>query len=58
MRFGLMQIKMGIISIISNYEVRVSQKTPVPLVFDDRGLVLSVAGGIWLQLVNRKDRSN
>jgi hypothetical protein len=38
MRFGLMQTMVGIISVISNYEVRVPQNTPVPLMFDTEEL--------------------
>jgi cytochrome P450 family 6 len=55
MRFGLMQTKVGIVSILSKYEVRVSQKTPVPLVFHSRSVVLSALGRIWLDVVNRSD---
>jgi len=58
MRFGLMQTKVGLISLLSNYEVRVSQKTPKPVVLDSRGFVLSPLGGMWLQILNRQNRSN
>jgi cytochrome P450 family 6 len=54
MRFGLMQAKVGLISFLSNYEVRVSEKTLVPPVLDTRSSVLSAKGGMWLTIVNRK----
>ena len=54
MRFGLMQAKVGLISFLANYEVRVSEKTPIPVVLDDRSLVLSAKGGMWLTIVNRQ----
>jgi cytochrome P450 family 6 len=53
MRFGLMQIKVGLISLLSMYEVRVSKKTPVPLVFETKSIVLAPKGGLWLNIVNR-----
>ncbi|XP_021934435.1 cytochrome P450 6k1-like [Zootermopsis nevadensis] len=55
MRFGLMQTKVGIVSFLSKYEVRVSQKTPIPLEFDHRSLVLAPLGGMWLDVVKRND---
>jgi cytochrome P450 family 6 len=56
MRFGLMQTKVGLISLLSNYEFRVSEKTPVPLVLDHRTFILSPAGGMYLKIVDRSDR--
>jgi cytochrome P450 family 6 len=56
MRFGLMQTKVGLISLLSRYEVRVSEKTPIPLVFDSRSLVLASKGGMWLTIVKRTDK--
>jgi cytochrome P450 family 6 len=53
MRFGLMQTKVGIVSILSKYEIRVSKNTPIPLVFDPRSIVLAPVGGMWLDIVNR-----
>jgi cytochrome P450 family 6 len=56
MRFGLMQTKVGLISLLSSYEVRVSDKTAIPLVFDSRSHVLAAAGGMWLTVVKRSDK--
>jgi cytochrome P450 family 6 len=56
MRFGLMQSKVGLISLLSSYEVRVSEKTPIPLVFDSRSVVLAAMGGMWLTVVKRSDK--
>jgi len=49
-----MQAKVGLISFLANYEVRVSEKTPIPLVLDTRSFVLSAKGGMWLTIANRK----
>jgi hypothetical protein len=54
MRFGLMQAKVGLISFLANYEVRVSEKTPIPVVLDDRSVILSAKGGMWLTIGNRQ----
>jgi cytochrome P450 family 6 len=56
MRFGVMQTKVGLISLLSKYEVRLSEKTPVPLEFDSRSIVLAPIGGMWLKIVNRTDK--
>jgi cytochrome P450 family 6 len=53
MRFGLMQTKVGLISLLSKYQFSVSKKTAVPLVFDKKTIVLSPAGGMWLQIRKR-----
>jgi cytochrome P450 family 6 len=53
MRFGLMQTKVGLISLLSNYEVCVSTKTPVPVMFDAKPFALSPLGGMWLQIRRR-----
>jgi cytochrome P450 family 6 len=55
MRFGLLQTKVGLISLLSSYEVRVSDKTAIPLVFDPRALILSPKGEIYLKIAERSD---
>jgi cytochrome P450 family 6 len=54
MRFGLLQTKVGLISFLSKYEVQLSEKTPVPLQFDTRSIVLAAVGGVWLKIVKRR----
>jgi hypothetical protein len=53
MRFGLMQTKVGIVSILSKYHLSVSKKTAVPLVFDAKNIIMTPAGGMWLQIKKR-----
>jgi cytochrome P450 family 6 len=50
MRFGLMQTKVGLVSLLSKYQFNVSKKTPIPLVFDSKSFTLSPVGGMWLQI--------
>ncbi|PNF35806.1 Cytochrome P450 6k1 [Cryptotermes secundus] len=53
MRFGLMQTKVGLVSLLSKYQFSVSKKTPVPLVFDAKSFILAPVGGMWLKIKNR-----
>jgi len=53
MRFGLMQIKVGLVSLLSKYQLSVSKKTPIPIVFDPSTFFLSPVGGVWLQITKR-----
>lgn len=48
MRFAYAQTKVGLISILSKYRVRLGPKTSVPLEFDPGLPVLSAKGGIEL----------
>jgi len=49
-----MQAKVGLISFLANYEVRVSEKTPLSPVLDTRSVVISAKRGMWLTIANRK----
>ena len=49
-----MQTKVGLVSFLANYEVRISEKTPVPPVLDTRSIILSSKGGMWLTIMNRQ----
>ena len=53
MRFGLMQTKVGLVSLLSKYQLSVSKKTPIPIVFDPGSFFLSSVGGMWLQITKR-----
>jgi hypothetical protein len=53
MRFGLMQTKVGLVSLLSKYEISVSEKTPVPVVIDVKSFMLTPLGGMWLKIKNR-----
>ena len=52
-RFGLMQTKVGLVSLLSKYQFCVSKKTPIPLVLDPKSFIVAARGGMWLQIRNR-----
>jgi cytochrome P450 family 6 len=53
MRFGLMQTKVGLVSLLSKYEISVSEKTPIPLEIDTKSFTLAPRGGMWLNIKRR-----
>lgn len=50
MRFGLMQSKLAIVTILSNFRVKLNPKTKTPLEMNPRALIPTTIGGIWLDL--------
>ncbi|XP_049825855.1 probable cytochrome P450 6a20 [Aethina tumida] len=56
LRFGVMQTKVGLASILENYDISLSEKTRVPLEFNESsGLILSVKGGVWIKVTKHVD---
>ena len=55
-RFALMQVKAGLATVIRNFEVRSSKRTPNPFVPDPNYFMLAAKGGLWLDLVKRSDK--
>lgn len=52
LRFGLMQSKIAIATILRNYKVTLNEKTSVPLEMEKLGIVTKAQGGIWLDITN------
>jgi cytochrome P450 family 6 len=50
MRFGLMQSKIAIAKIVSNFEILPTEKTPIPMKFLPASPFLTPVGGMWLKL--------
>jgi hypothetical protein len=48
-----MQTKVGLISLLSKYQFRISKKTADPLVLDTINFVMTPLGGIWLHIKKR-----
>ncbi|XP_013100111.2 cytochrome P450 6a8 [Stomoxys calcitrans] len=50
LRFGKMQAMVGLALLLRNFKFTLSAKTPVPLVYDEKAVVLTAKGGIYLNL--------
>lgn len=50
MRFGVMQAKVGLTSLLRDYKITLHEKTLFPLEIDKASLVTSAKGGIWIKL--------
>lgn len=48
MRFGIMQSKVGLVSLLKNHKVTLNEKTKVPLKLAVNSFVPTTEGGIWL----------
>lgn len=55
LRFGIMQTKVGLATLLKNYRFSVSSRTKVPLEIDPTNFVLSAKDGIWLELERLTD---
>lgn len=49
-RFGMMQARIGIITLLSNFKLTLSPKTPCPLEISKTDFILSSVGGVWLKI--------
>lgn len=50
MRFGLMQSKVGLTSLLRNFRLTLNEKTQEPLKMKTNSLVLAAKGEIWLNV--------
>ncbi|KAF2897406.1 hypothetical protein ILUMI_08770 [Ignelater luminosus] len=48
LRFGLMQTKVGLITLLNRFRFTLHPNTKLPLCFDPKGFVLTADNGIWL----------
>ncbi|XP_063220928.1 cytochrome P450 6k1-like [Bacillus rossius redtenbacheri] len=54
MRFGLLQVKIGLATLLSKYQFEPCSKTRIPLVLDEKAIFTSAKGGIWLKISERE----
>lgn len=47
-RFGLLQVKVAIVSIVSEFRLSVNKKTNEPIQFDPKSFLTAPIGGLWL----------
>ncbi|XP_059610772.1 uncharacterized protein LOC132257759 [Phlebotomus argentipes] len=50
MRFGMMQTRVGLATILNKYRINVTQKTPIPMTLSPTAAFLSPEGGMWLRI--------
>lgn len=50
LRFGLMQTRVGLATMLKNYEFLPSPKTSSPLTLSSEPLILTPEGGLWLSI--------
>ncbi|XP_071576390.1 probable cytochrome P450 6a14 [Temnothorax nylanderi] len=53
MRFGYMQTKVGLVSLLSKFKFKLHPRTPVPLIFDEASIILTAKGGVHLIIEHR-----
>ncbi|PNF20303.1 Cytochrome P450 6a2 [Cryptotermes secundus] len=54
MRFGLLQAKLGLCVLLSNFKFSVCDKTQLPIKLDPKIMVMASESGIWLR-INKRD---
>lgn len=50
LRFGLMQSKIALIKLLTNFKFSTSPRTTIPMSFDVKSLVLSPKNDMWLKV--------
>ncbi|GFG32549.1 hypothetical protein Cfor_12376 [Coptotermes formosanus] len=53
LRFGLMQVKMGLAILVSRFQFDICEKSQVPLIMDPKKFVMNTIGGLWLKITPR-----
>ncbi|KAL6261403.1 hypothetical protein P5V15_006497 [Pogonomyrmex californicus] len=53
MRFGYVQTKVGLVSLLSKFKFKLHPQTPIPLTFDEAAIVLSPKSGVHLNIEQR-----
>lgn len=53
LRFGVMQAKIGLVALLTNFRFSPTERTQEPLVFDKLSSLLSPKGGIFLKVEKR-----
>nr|QZM07450.1 cytochrome P450 monooxygenase CYP347AE1 [Lasioderma serricorne] len=52
-KFGLLQMKLGIMNVVSNFKMEVGEKTKRPLEIDPSFFLMATKGGIWVRFKKR-----
>lgn len=49
LRFGMMQSKLGLVSLIRNFRITLSEKTEQPIEFRKNAFILTTESGMWIK---------
>lgn len=52
LRFGLMQTRIGLISMLNNFKFNPTDKTPTVIEYNPSTPIITAKGGVWLQVEN------
>lgn len=52
LRFGMMQARIGLATLIANFKFKKSEKSVIPLEFSKKSMILTPLGGLWLDVEN------
>lgn len=52
LRFGMMQARVGLATLLNNFELSICPKTNVPLTFSPSAFILGPEGGLYLNVKN------
>nr|QZM07451.1 cytochrome P450 monooxygenase CYP347AD2 [Lasioderma serricorne] len=55
-KFGLIQMKLGLISILKDFKVTTNEKTITPLEIDPLYFIITAKGGLWVDFKERCDK--
>lgn len=50
LRFGMMQTRIGLVTMLCNYRISRAEKTVVPMRFSKKDFLLTAEGGMWLRM--------
>lgn len=49
----MIQSKIALVLSLANYELRLSERTKLPLKMETKGIILSPIGGLWIEFKRR-----
>lgn len=49
LRFGMMQARVGMVTLLSNYDLSLCEKSVVPLKIEKKSIILTAEGGVYLK---------
>lgn len=54
LRFGMMQSRIGLLTILNNFDLSICESTSIPLKFVPKNFILTPEGGVYLKFKNLK----